>query len=64
MEKEEVVENMINCLYGTMSSHPHKKGRINESFLPDSGSSLSIIGLNAAKEDNLKVPDSRQSGRL
>ena len=53
--KEEVGENTVNCLYGTISSHPHNKGKINESFLPDSGASLSIIGLTAAKENNLKI---------
>ena len=55
MGKKEVGENTVNCLYGTISSHPHKKGKITESFLPDSGASLSIIGLTAAKENNLKI---------
>ena len=45
----------VNCLYGTISSHPHKKGRLTESFLIDSGASLNIIGLTAAKENQLKI---------
>ena len=45
----------VNYLYGTISSHPHKKGRLTESFLPDSGASLNIIGLTAVKENQLNA---------
>lgn len=36
--REEVGE--VYFFYGTISNHPHKRGRVTEAFLPDSGASL------------------------
>ena len=55
LDKAKECMEQVTTLYGTISADPRTKGSRAECFLPDTGATLNIIGLEVAKDNGLKI---------
>ena len=54
----------VTTLYGTISDDPRTTGPCTECFLPDTGATLNIIGLEVAKDNGLKITKLTKTRRI
>ena len=57
-------EGQINTLYGTISNYPRYTCLHSESFFPDTGATLNIIGLQVARDNQLRITKLKAARRI
>ena len=64
MKPAKVEVGQVNTLYGTISDDPRNTGCHSECFLPDTGATINIIGLEVAKDNQLRITKLKAARRI